>query len=154
MATCHEMIGRNTGTSTFPTRRNTPIYAYTILRTLPTCDTNLGSQTVATREARDFVESLEPTCKHSLPAPCYIPAFSYTFLSCTMNLSCGPCSVVGIAIDYGLDGPGIVSRWGARFSAPFQADPGAHPASFKMGTASFPGGYRLPGRGAAPPHTI
>ena len=33
------------------------------------------------------------------------------------------------------------SRWGARFSAPVQAGPGAHPASCTrtMGTGSFPG---------------
>ena len=30
----------------------------------------------------------------------------------------GPGSSVGIATGYGLDGPGIESRWGARFSAP------------------------------------
>ena len=30
---------------------------------------------------------------------------------------CGPGSSVGIATDYGLDGPGIESRWGVRFSA-------------------------------------
>ena len=30
---------------------------------------------------------------------------------------CGPGSAVGIATDYGLDGPGIESQWGARFSA-------------------------------------
>ena len=29
-------------------------------------------------------------------------------------------SSVGIATAYGLDGPGIESRWGARFSAPVQ----------------------------------
>jgi len=40
---------------------------------------------------------------------------------------------------YGLDGPGIESRWGARFSAPVQTGPGAHPASCTMGTGSFPG---------------
>jgi hypothetical protein len=48
-------------------------------------------------------------------------------------------SVVGIAADYGMDGPGIESRWRARFSAPVQTGPGAHPASRKMGTGSFPG---------------
>ena len=47
--------------------------------------------------------------------------------------------VVGIATGYGLDGPGIESRWGARFSAPVQTGPGPHPASCKMGTVSFPG---------------
>jgi hypothetical protein len=42
----------------------------------------------------------------------------------------------------GLDGPGIESRWGgggARFSAPVQTGPEAHPASCTMGTGSFPG---------------
>ena len=51
----------------------------------------------------------------------------------------GPDSSVGIATGYGLDGPGIESRWGARFSAPVQTGTGAHPASCTMGTGSFPG---------------
>ena len=53
--------------------------------------------------------------------------------------SCGPGSVVGIATGYGLDGPGIESRWGARFSAPVQTCTGAHPASRTWGTGCFPG---------------
>jgi hypothetical protein len=48
-------------------------------------------------------------------------------------------SSVGIAICYGLDGPGTESQYGARFSAPFQNGPGAHPASCRMGNGSFPG---------------
>ena len=52
---------------------------------------------------------------------------------------CGPGSSVGIATGYGLDGPGIKSQWEARFSAPVQTGPGAHPASCTMGTGSFPG---------------
>ena len=51
----------------------------------------------------------------------------------------GPGSAVGIATGYGLDGAGIESRWGARFSAPVQTGPGAHPASCTMVTGSFPG---------------
>jgi hypothetical protein len=51
----------------------------------------------------------------------------------------GPGSSVGIAIGYGLDGPGIESRFGARFSAPVQTGPGAHPASCTMSTGSLPG---------------
>jgi hypothetical protein len=51
----------------------------------------------------------------------------------------GPGISVGIATGYGLDGPGIESRLGARFSAPVQTGPGAHPASCTMGTGSFPG---------------
>jgi hypothetical protein len=32
-----------------------------------------------------------------------------------LNMHCGPGSVVGIATGYGLDGPGIESRWGRDF---------------------------------------
>jgi hypothetical protein len=57
----------------------------------------------------------------------------------TATLSvCGPGSSVGIETDYGLDGPGIESRWGEIFP-PVQTGPGAHPASCTMGTGSFPG---------------
>ena len=49
-----------------------------------------------------------------------------------------PGSSVRIANDYGLDGPGIESRWGRDFP-PVQTGPGAHPASCTMGTGSFPG---------------
>ena len=59
-------------------------------------------------------------------------------------------SSVGTATGYGLDGPGIESRWGARFSAPVQNYPGAHPASYTMGTTSFPG-VKRPGCGLDPP---
>jgi hypothetical protein len=58
----------------------------------------------------------------------------------TVNLlKHGPGSSVGIGTGYGLDGPGIESRWGVRFSASVQTDPGAHPASCTIGTGSFPG---------------
>jgi hypothetical protein len=61
----------------------------------------------------------------------------------------GHDSSVGIATCYGLDGPGMESQWGARFSAPVQTSPGAHPASYAMGTGSFPG-LKRPGRGVHP----
>jgi len=51
---------------------------------------------------------------------------------------------------YGLDGPGIESRWGARFSAPVQTGPGAHPASCTMGTGSFLGSKERQGCDADP----
>jgi hypothetical protein len=47
---------------------------------------------------------------------------------------------------YGLDGPGIESWRGARFSAPVQTGPGALPVSYTMDTGSFPG-VKWPGRG-------
>ena len=51
----------------------------------------------------------------------------------------GAGSSVDIATGFGLDGPGIESRWGARFSASLQTGLGVHPASYTMGTGSFPG---------------
>jgi len=81
------------------------------------------------------------------------------------NLACRKCRVsspslgvrngrssVGIATGYGLDGSGIESRVGARFSAPVQTGPGAHPDSSTMGTGSFLGAKR-PGRGVDHPPT-
>ena len=50
-----------------------------------------------------------------------------------------PGSSVVIATSYGLDGPRIESRWGARYSAPLQTGPRALLASCTMGTGSFPG---------------
>ena len=69
-----------------------------------------------------------------------------------LSINCGPGSSDGIATGYGLEGPGIESRWGARFSALVQTGPGAQPASCTMGTGSFPGKER-PGRdaGSSPP---
>ena len=55
----------------------------------------------------------------------------------------GRDSTVGVATRYGLDGPGIESRWGARFSATVQTGPRSYPTSYTMGTGSFPGGKRL-----------
>ena len=50
---------------------------------------------------------------------------------------CGPGSSVGIATDYGLDDPGIETRWRRDFP-PVQPGPEAHPASCTIGTFSFP----------------
>jgi len=53
----------------------------------------------------------------------------------------GRDSSVVLATGYGLDGPGIESRWGgrAKFSAPIQTGHRVHPASCTMDTGSFPG---------------
>ena len=59
----------------------------------------------------------------------------------------GRDSSVGIATRYGLDDPGIESRWGGViFSAPVHTGPGAHPASYTMGNVSF-SGVKRPGPG-------
>ena len=57
-----------------------------------------------------------------------------------------PNGSVGIATRYGLVGPGIESRWEVRFFVPVRTGPGAHPASYTMGTGSFPG-IKRHGRG-------
>jgi len=53
----------------------------------------------------------------------------------TFTSICGLGRSVDIATGYGLDGPGIESRWGRDF--PYLSRP-AHSASFTMGTGSFP----------------
>ena len=45
-----------------------------------------------------------------------------------------------------MDGPGLESQRGAIFSAPVQTGPGAHLASYTMGSGSLPG-VKRPQRG-------
>ena len=59
----------------------------------------------------------------------------------------GRDSSAGIATRYGLDGPGSNFGGSEISSAPVHAGPGAHPASYTMGTGSFPGVKRLGRRG-------
>ena len=65
-------------------------------------------------------------------------------------MTSGPGSVVGIATGYGLDGPGIESRWGARFSAPVPDRPWGPPSVLYNAYPVFPGGKERPGRDADP----
>jgi hypothetical protein len=68
-------------------------------------------------------------------------------------ISCGPGSSVGIATELRAERSGDRIPVGARFSAPVQTGPGAHPTSCKMGTGSFPGVES--GRGVTlPPHPL
>jgi hypothetical protein len=69
-----------------------------------------------------------------------------------ISFTMGRHGSVGIATLYELDCLEIESRWGwgARFSAPVQTCPGAHPASYTMGTGSFLG-VKRPGRGVDHP---
>jgi len=48
------------------------------------------------------------------------------------------------------EGPGIESRWGRDFPHPSRPALGAHPASYTIGTGSFPG-IKRPGRGVDHP---
>jgi hypothetical protein len=61
----------------------------------------------------------------------------------------GSGSSVGIATDYGLDDPGMESRWGAKISA--RPDrPLGPPSLLYNGYRVFPGGKVRPGRAAGP----
>jgi hypothetical protein len=68
-------------------------------------------------------------------------AFRLLFLFFYQNYISGLGSSVGIATDYGLDGPGIEKKIPvrAKFFAHVQTGPGAHSASCTMGTGSLPG---------------
>ena len=60
----------------------------------------------------------------------------------------GPGSSVGIATDYGLDGPGIESRWGEIFRLPDR--PWSPPKLLYNWYQVFPGGRKRPRRDADP----
>jgi hypothetical protein len=73
-----------------------------------------------------------------------------TSSSSSSSSSSGLGSSVGIATDYGLDGPGIESRWGARISA--RPDrPWSPPSLLYNGYWVFSGGTVRPGRAAENP---
>ena len=58
----------------------------------------------------------------------------------------GPGSSVGMATDYGLDGPGIESRWGEVFRRPDR--PWGPPSLLYNGYWVFPGSKVRPGLAA------
>ena len=66
---------------------------------------------------------------------------------CTVVVARGPCSVIGIATVYGLDGPGIEFRWGEIFrTCPDR--PWGPLSILYSGYPVFTGGKVLPGRAA------
>ena len=81
--------------------------------------------------------------------PCLINE-CFNFTLCQFAPSFGLVHPAGIANRYGLDGPGIESRCGAKFSAPVHTGPEAYPASYTIGAGSFPGVKRR-GRGVDHP---
>ena len=84
------------------------------------------------------------------PKPPTFPKILLPLSSVSWSRTGSRDSSVSIGTRYGLDGPGIKSRWGVKFSAPVQTGPGVHPASSTMGTGSFLG-IKRPGRGVDHP---
>ena len=82
---------------------------------------------------------------YSVSEPGSVKPWNVHSFSCRYKT--GPGSSVGIATDYGLDGPRSNPGWGRDFPL-VQTSPGAHPASCKMGTGSFQRVKYGPGRAA------
>jgi hypothetical protein len=74
---------------------------------------------------------------HSTRSQANANRFNNVLLSFPPYSKCGPGSSVGIATELRAGRSGIESRWGQDIP-PVQTDPGAHSASCKMGTGSFP----------------
>jgi hypothetical protein len=62
----------------------------------------------------------------------------------------GPGTVVGIATTYGLDGPGIESRWGGEIFRTCEDRPWGPSSLLYNGYRVLPGGKERPGRDADP----
>ena len=81
---------------------------------------------------------------------CVLRDGSTTFVVSVFSLEPGYLSRYKDSLRAGRSGDRILV--GARYSAPLQTGPMAHPASYTMGTGSFQG-VKLPGRGVDhPPH--
>ena len=68
----------------------------------------------------------------------YVYIYTYMYIYICVCVYIYIYILVGITAGYGLNGPGIESRWGARFSAPVQTS--AHPSSCTIGIWSLSGG--------------
>jgi hypothetical protein len=95
-----------------------------------------------------FVAQCHNYQRHRVPPSATVAQNILNFDNLWYKRGQGQDSSVSIAIRFGLDGPGIESR----FSAPVQTGPGAHPASYTMGTGSF-SGVKRPGYGFDHPPT-
>ena len=77
-----------------------------------------------------------------------------TFLWPIWPILMGRDIVVGIVALYQLDGPGILSRWGARFYVLIHSCRRAHPASYRIGIGSVPPGVKRSRRGVDHPSHV
>ena len=117
-------------------------------------NTSVAHRVVCLRVHRDSDQELRRPRREAADSPtfsidvknawsCTFIFFRFSWCSAKLNaealLRYGPDNSVGIATAYGLDSPGIESRWRARFSTPVQSGPGAHPASYTMVPGLFGG---------------
>ena len=72
---------------------------------------------------------------------CWPDIFTSRKLNCLkIRAGCGPGSSVGIVTGYGLDGPGIESRWGGEIFRTRPDLPWGPPSLLYNGYRVFPGG--------------
>ena len=71
-------------------------------------------------------------------------------IKCASCWSCGPGGSVGIVTGYGLDGPGIESRWGGEIFRTCPDQPWGPLSLLYNGYRVFPGDKEQPGRDADP----
>jgi hypothetical protein len=128
---------------TVPTVRGT---VATVRGTVPTVHGTVPT----VRGTVPTVRGTVPTVRGTVPTVCgTVPTVRGTELTVSgyRHRNVGRDSSVGIAA--GRSGDRILV--GARFSAPVQTGPGAHPASYTMDTGLFPGGKVRPGGGVEQP---
>jgi len=88
-------------------------------------------------------------CKENFSLPCQELSSDFTAFQRVLDTLLGSDSVGRLAMSWTVRGS---NAGGVRFSAPVHTSTGAHPASYTMGTGSFPGVMRR-GRGFDhPPH--
>ena len=73
---------------------------------------------------------------------------AFTLIQHPQIITCGPGSSVVIATGYGMDGPGIESRWGGEIFRTCPDRPWGPPSLLYNGYRVFPGGKEQPGRDA------
>jgi hypothetical protein len=112
-----------------------PVFVLTTeiaLTIIPHCPLQIALTVIPHCPLQITLMSLNPSLRDKKPVQEVLKYIS-------IKQGCGPGSSLGIVTGYGLDGPGIESRWGTRFSAPVQTGHEAHTSSCTMGTGSFPG---------------
>ena len=97
------------------------------------------------QNAGKFLSGCEPVV---LQERLFSMELSITITNKEVYPTCGPGSVVGIATSYGLDGPGIESRWGGEISRTCPDRPWGPPSLLYNGYRVFPGGKERPGSDA------
>jgi hypothetical protein len=116
---------------------------------------NKNSNDTIGNQSRDLpvCSAVSEPLRHRVPPYCRCILTFYLGLIMFLERR-GRDSSIGTATGYGLDGPGIESRWRRDFPHLSIRAPYPHPASYTMGTESFPGVKRPMRDVDYPPHLV